>query len=95
MPLCGWHWKRTHTDRHALEEGEIKPAKGDFNFDKGDLESDAFISIRQTLGGKGNPESFREIKKMKLTEVKDIIEYKVIIDSLKTKIEKIRGILEE
>ena len=92
-PLCGWHWKRTHTGRHAMEKGQLKPAKGEFTFDKGDPESDAFVSIRQTPGGRGNPESFKEIEKIKLLEAKNIPEYKTLMDSLKMKIEKIKEIL--
>ena len=88
-PCCGWHWKKEHTARHAIREGDSKPGKGEFSFHKGDLEAGAFISIRQMPGGRGNPGNFQEIEKITLSEAKTKPEYAGQINSLKEKIQKI------
>jgi len=94
-PVCGWHWKRFHTGRHAIQEGGIKPSKGEFSFHKGDPEADAFISIRQMPGGRGNPETFRESARITLSESKGKEEYTSLRNSLKEKIQKILQILKD
>ena len=92
-PLCGWHWKRIHTGRHAGEHKQLKEPKGEFTFKKGNPEEDAFISIRNLPGGRGNPDSFKEIEKITLKEAKDMPEYQDLINSLKQKIKIIEKII--
>lgn len=92
-PVCGWHWKKEHTGVHAIQSNQFKPAKGEFTFEKGDLDEDTFISFRQTPGGRGNPETFKEIHRITLKEAKELSEYKGLVNSLKSKIEKIEKIL--
>lgn len=94
-PLCGWHWKRFHTGRHSLEHNKLKEAKGEFTFEKGNIEEDAFISIRNTPGGRGNTNSFREVERITLEEAIKNEKYKSIIRSLQQKIENIKKILEK
>ena len=93
-PICGWHWKWKTSGRHAKEHGEIKEGK-EFTFLKGNLENDAFISIRDLPGGRGNPDSFKELERISLKEAKNIPEYKNLINSLKKKIKKIEQILQD
>ena len=95
VPFCGWHWKRIHTGKHAKEHGITKEAKGEFTFEKVDPQNDAFISIRNTPGGRGNPDSFKEVGKITLQEAKNMPEYKDLINSLRQKIRIIKQILEE
>jgi len=92
-PLCGWHWKREHTGMHAIEKGKLKEAKGEFTFEKGSPSQDAFISLRDMPGGRGNPQSFREIDRVPLEKAKELPEYQNLIVSLKSKIQKISQIL--
>jgi len=94
-PLCGWHWKREHTGKHKLEHHLGGLGKGKFTFDKVNMENDSFISIRNLPGGRGNPESFKEIKKITLEEAKDLPEYQDLITSLRDKCQEILEILRE
>lgn len=94
-PCCGWQWKKEHTARHAIREGDVKAAKGEFSFDKGNLESDAFISFREIPGGRANPDNFREIERLTLREAKNKPEYQNQINSLKEKVRKIAEILKD
>jgi len=92
-PLCGWHWKRVHTGTHRIEHKKPLKIKGEFSFEKGNLEEDAFISIREIIGGRSNPNNFKEIARITLKDAKDLPEYENLIKSLKSKIQKILKIL--
>lgn len=94
-PGCGWHWKKLHTGYHKLEQKQGFSPKGEFSFLKGDPDTDAFISIRDLPGGKGNPDAFREIDRITLKQAKDMPEYQDLISSLTEKIEKIQSILRD
>lgn len=78
-PVCGWHWKRFHTGRHAIEEGELKPGKDEFSFDKGDLEAGAFISIRQMPGGRGKLQLVKKMTKCRKFVNKNVDKIRVLV----------------
>jgi len=94
-PTCGWHGKKLHTGHRQLEMKQELSPKGEFTFLKGDLEKNAFISIRDLPGGKGNPNAFKEIERITLREAKDRPEYQELISSLRKKIEEIQDILRD
>ncbi len=94
-PACGWHWKRLHTGHHKLEHKEGLASKGEFTFNKGNLEEDALISIRNLPGGRGNPESFKEIERITLKEATRLPEYEDLTTSLRNKCKQILVSLEE
>jgi len=83
-------YRKTH---HRGKAGQA--SQGEFTFDKGNLDPDAFISIRETPGVIGNPRSFRGIEKITRREAKTKADYAGQINSLKEKIQKILEILKD
>lgn len=79
-PLCGWHWSIEHKGSKRIIKGKpFDKPKGRFNFSKIDPKQGAFISIRESRGGR---EGFPEIERISLEQVVNSSEYGDLVDSL-------------